>query len=197
MRVIAGEYRGRHIDSPPENITRPTVDRVREALFSSLISMRGGLEGAYVLDAFAGSGAMALEALSRGADFAYLMEHNRKAYTVAERNIRSLGIGEDRVRLQMADAFSAVPTAPNGEKFDVIFLDPPYAEEPEKVLALLERLFCAGSIAERALCLYEHDKASSHEADDAYRASGYGLIKRRNYGRAVVDTLQRDICATM
>ena len=90
MRIIAGEFRGRKLDAPKGDGTRPTTDRVRESLMSALVSLRDGLDGAVVLDAFAGSGALSLEALSRGADTAVLCERDRDAAAVIERNITTL-----------------------------------------------------------------------------------------------------------
>ena len=91
MRIIAGEHRGRVLKAPKGDGTRPTTDRVRESLMSMLASARGGFEGAVVLDAFAGSGALALEALSRGADRACLVERDGAAAKVVEANARLLG----------------------------------------------------------------------------------------------------------
>ena len=103
MRIIAGEFRGRKLDAPRGDGTRPTTDRVRESLMSALVSLRDGLDGAVVLDAFAGSGALSLEALSRGADTAVLCERDRDAAAVIERNISALRLGRDRARLVRGD----------------------------------------------------------------------------------------------
>ena len=109
MRIIAGKYRGRRLDAPKGQGTRPTTDRVRESLMSALHSARGGFAGAVVLDAFAGSGALALEALSRGADRAVLCERDREAAGVIERNLRTLGLSPDRARLMRADVVKRPP----------------------------------------------------------------------------------------
>ena len=93
MRIVAGAFRGRSVQAPAGEGTRPTTDRVREALFSSLYSLRGGFEGAVVLDAFAGSGALGIEALSRGAAQAVFYENDAKAAAVLKRNLASLGLG--------------------------------------------------------------------------------------------------------
>ena len=90
MRIIAGEFRGRSLKSLKGDETRPTTDRVREALMSSLVSARGTLEGARVLDAFAGSGALGLETLSRGAAHVLFSEQGREAARIVESNITSL-----------------------------------------------------------------------------------------------------------
>lgn len=112
MRIIAGEFRGRKLDAPRGDGTRPTTDRVRESLMSALVSLRDGLDGAVVLDAFAGSGALSLEALSRGADTAMLCERDRDAAAVIERNIAALRLGRDRARLVRGDVLKRGAAAP-------------------------------------------------------------------------------------
>lgn len=112
MRIIAGEFRGRKLDAPRGDGTRPTTDRVRESLMSALVSLRDGLDGAVVLDAFAGSGALSLEALSRGADTAVLCERDRDAAAVIERNISALRLGHDRARLVRGDVLKRGAAAP-------------------------------------------------------------------------------------
>jgi 16S rRNA (guanine966-N2)-methyltransferase len=122
MRIIAGEWRGRAIDAPPGAGTRPTADRVRETLFSMLTSRLGSFEDLRVADLFAGSGALGLEALSRGAAHATFVENNPKAIAVIRRNAAKLG-AEERVSILAASALGL----PRSEAFDLIFADPPYA----------------------------------------------------------------------
>jgi 16S rRNA (guanine966-N2)-methyltransferase len=122
MRVIAGAWRGRAIDAPPGEATRPTADRVRETLFSMLASRLGSFEGLRVADLFAGSGALGLEALSRGAGFATFVESNGRAAAVIKRNGERFGASE-RIRVLSGSALSLPPAEP----FDLIFADPPYA----------------------------------------------------------------------
>ena len=109
MRIIAGEFRGRKLAAPRGDGTRPTTARVRESLMSALVSLRDGLDGAVVLDAFAGSGALSLEALSRGADTAVLCERDRDAAAVIERNIAALRLGRDRARRVRGDVLEIIP----------------------------------------------------------------------------------------
>ena len=121
MRIIAGEWGGRTIKAPPGRKTRPTTDRIREAWMSAL---GGWLDGLRVLDLFAGSGALGLEALSRGAARAIFVERSRKALGALEANIDSLGAG-DRSRVVRADVFSVLDRWPRAD-VDLALADPPY-----------------------------------------------------------------------
>ena len=121
MRIIAGEWRGRPLRAPPGEATRPTADRVRETLFSMLFSRLGSFEGLRVADLFAGSGALGLEALSRGAAFACFVEHDAKAAAAIRANVAAFGAGE-RVLVLGGSALAL----PRSEPFDLIFADPPY-----------------------------------------------------------------------
>jgi 16S rRNA (guanine(966)-N(2))-methyltransferase RsmD len=121
MRIIAGSHRGRRIRAPEGLATRPMLDRVRESLFSTL---HDWIEGARVLDLFAGSGSLGLEALSRGARSARMVERHRPTLELLKENVRELGL-EEVVELVCADALS--PRAWGaGERFDLVFCDPPY-----------------------------------------------------------------------
>jgi 16S rRNA (guanine966-N2)-methyltransferase len=126
MRVIAGAWRGRHLIAPAGEQTRPTADRVRQALFDMLLHApwggRAAIEGARVLDAFAGTGALGLEALSRGAAHATFIENDRTALAALRANIAALRAGE-RARVIAADALAPLraPTT-----CGLVFLDPPY-----------------------------------------------------------------------
>ena len=124
MRIIAGEWRGRPIEAPPGLGTRPTADRVRETLFSMLASRLGSFDELRVADLFAGSGALGLEALSRGASCATFVESDPEALRALKRNAEKLG-ATDRVRILSGSAFALPPSEP----FDVIFADPPYGLE--------------------------------------------------------------------
>lgn len=125
MRVVAGTLGGRKLSSPPSSITRPTSDRVRESLFALL----GPIDGANVLDLFAGSGALAIESLSRGAARAVLVERNSAAAKVITANLEALGIAEPQARLIRGSAQKALEQAAKAaETYDLIFLDPPYGQ---------------------------------------------------------------------
>ena len=123
MRIIAGEWRGRTLEAPPGMSTRPTADRVRETLFSMLVSRLGSFDDLRVADLFAGSGALGLEALSRGAASATFVENNAQAVAALKRNAARLG-GDDRVRILGGSALAL----PRSDPFDLVLADPPYAQ---------------------------------------------------------------------
>ncbi|NNM75377.1 16S rRNA (guanine(966)-N(2))-methyltransferase RsmD [Sphingomonas sp. ID1715] len=131
MRIIAGRWRGRALIAPPGDATRPTADRTREALFSMLTSRVGSFEDLRVADIFAGTGALGLEALSRGAGHCTFVERDRNALAALKANIDKLGaIGTD-IRAQAAEGFAGGP-------FDIVFMDPPYGSSlGQKVLPRL------------------------------------------------------------
>jgi 16S rRNA (guanine966-N2)-methyltransferase len=140
MRVIAGQLGGRRLQTPSGAATRPTAERVREALFSIL----GDLDGAAVLDLFAGSGALGIEALSRGAARATFVERAPRALVALRANLASLAL-TDRARVLGGDALAALRTA---DKYDLVFLDPPYTTAPVLAEALsrdLPGVLCAGA----------------------------------------------------
>ncbi|WP_445151038.1 16S rRNA (guanine(966)-N(2))-methyltransferase RsmD [Baekduia sp. Peel2402] len=123
MRIVSGRLGGRRIDAPPGNDTRPTSDRVREALFSAL----GPLDGEHALDLFAGSGALGIEALSRGAATAVFVENDWRAGKVIAANLQALDLQAPDAILRRRDALAALRDAREaGESYDLVFLDPPY-----------------------------------------------------------------------
>lgn len=124
-RIVAGQLRGRRLTAPPGGRTRPTSDRVREALFNTLESMTT-LAGARFADLYAGSGAVGLEACSRGADHVLLVESDPRAARTARANIATLGAGAT-VRLITRTVGSVLAAGPDGDPYDVVFADPPYA----------------------------------------------------------------------
>lgn len=190
MRIVAGIHRGRSIEAPPGSATRPTTDRVREALFSSLLSQGVELEGATVLDGFAGSGALGLEALSRGARKAIFFDTDSKAVQAIEHNIGSLGL-EGKAILQRRDVMNA--SFPGDTRpFDVIFLDPPYATQPEAIVGLLGRLQRAGLMDSRTMAVYEHGKNDAERVMQAASAAGLTASEPRIYGKSSIIFLKED-----
>lgn len=128
MRVIAGEFRSRKLASVPGTMVRPTPDRLRETLFSILAPV---IEGATFVDAYAGSGAVGIEAISRGASRAIFIESTTPALEVLRANIASLGI-QGRANVMRGKAAQALP----GCKADIVFLDPPYTDPEEYALSM-------------------------------------------------------------
>ena len=124
MRVVAGSARGRKLAVPDGDLTRPTSDRVRESMFNSLYSL-GAIDDAVVIDLFAGSGALGIEALSRGAAHCTFVENDQRALAVLRDNIEALGFG-DQSRVVSSDGTAFIT---QGSQFDLVLLDPPYAFE--------------------------------------------------------------------
>lgn len=169
-RIIAGAARGRRLATPDGDQTRPTTDRVREALFSALASWAGGadadpaesLAGLAVLDLYAGSGAVGLEAASRGAAPVWLVESDRKTADLIRRNAAELGLGGSaaagrRVSVQAAKAETFV-AGPPPTAFDVIWADPPYRLESESLDALVAALVEGGWLVRNGLIVLERAK---------------------------------------
>lgn len=152
MRVIAGYYRGRNLRSPPSMQVRPTSDRLRETLFNVLAPR---IEGARFLDLCAGSGAVGIEALSRGAAHVTFVDRSRKMCGLVEANLDLCGVPEDETEVVLAEAseFLRRAAARTGLKWDIAFFDPPYAMDYMPVLAS----FGTGTIMEdEGLLVVEH-----------------------------------------
>jgi 16S rRNA (guanine966-N2)-methyltransferase len=164
VRIVAGRYKGRRLRMPRGAPTRPTADRVREALFSML----GDVSGARVLDLYAGSGALGIEALSRGADSAVFVERDPRAAAVIRANIDAVGANGE-VRRQDVLGFLASDQRP----FDLVFCDPPYDSGPRIAGQLAERL--PALLAEGARTVTESDRRSPLELP-------FPLLTERTYG---------------
>ena len=145
MRVIAGRYGGRRLKAPRGRTTRPTSDRVREALFAML----GDIEGSGVLDLFAGTGALGIEALSRGARQAVFVERDRGAIEAIEANLAALGLGDEQALVRREDADDALKGArKRKETYDLVLIDPPYGRASEvvpRLQAALQALLAPGA----------------------------------------------------
>ncbi|MEM6858200.1 MAG: 16S rRNA (guanine(966)-N(2))-methyltransferase RsmD [Pseudomonadota bacterium] len=142
MRIISGQWRGRKLTAPKGDLTRPTADRTRETLFSMLTSRLGSFEGLQVADLFAGSGALGLEALSRGAAHCLFVEEDREAVKALRANIAALN-AQQQSRLE---ASSVMQLRARTEPLDLILLDPPYTTSAGEVA--LDRLLRLGWIGE-------------------------------------------------
>lgn len=179
-RIIAGTLKGRRLLVPQAG-TRPTSDRAREAVFSSLEARLGGFSGRHVLDLFAGSGALGLEALSRGAGLATFVESDRRAADVLAANIDALGLTAAVVhRMPVRDwvrpAHGRVPDSPA----DVALIDPPYAMSNDAVTELLEGLAEHGRLAANCVVVVER----SHRSDGFQWPTGFDRDQGRRYGEA-------------
>ncbi|SEQ14642.1 16S rRNA (guanine(966)-N(2))-methyltransferase RsmD [Microlunatus flavus] len=163
-RVIAGTHRGRRLQTPTGDSTRPTTDRVREALFSALASWAGtasagaeeALAGLSFLDLYAGSGAVGLEAASRGAAPVLLVESDARTAAVARRNVATLGVPAT-VR---ATAVQTLARTAADRAYDVVFADPPYAVEPDRLDAVVADLLAQGWVAPDGLVVLERSTRS-------------------------------------
>ena len=170
MRIIAGEFRSRTLLAPKGMDTRPTLDRTRESLFNIIAA---DCSDARVLDLYAGSGALALEALSRGAVSAVLCDKSREAARAIAANIASLKV-EDRARLMAMSDQQAVRTLEQERaEFDLVFLDPPYRMDTVPACRMLEE---AGVLLDDALVVIEHSAESVPEPPECFR-----LTDRRRY----------------
>jgi 16S rRNA (guanine966-N2)-methyltransferase len=176
VRVIAGRLGGRRLKAPPGRVTRPTAERVREALFSML----GEVSGARVLDLFAGSGALGIEALSRGAARAVFVERDGVAASVLAENLATLGIGSQDAELRRSDVASALRSARAGkETYDLVFIDPPYGQAQEwapELGALLPALLESG-----ARVVLESDRREPLELP-LTGTGELGVERQRRYG---------------
>jgi 16S rRNA (guanine966-N2)-methyltransferase len=175
--VIAGSLRGRRLAAPRGGErTRPTSDRVREAVFSML----GELRGASVLDLFAGTGALGIEALSRGAARALFVERERAALRALRANLDSLGLAAPRARVLAGEALGALGTARGrGETYDLVFVDPPYALAGELQGPLSAALPAA--LAPRARVIVESDRRSPLALEPAL-----AQLRERRYGDTLI-----------
>ena len=180
-RVIAGIAGGRRLAVPPGTTTRPTSDRAREGLFASLLSDLGRFDGARVLDLYAGSGAIGLEALSRGAERVLLVESDARASAVIKANIKVVDLPGATVAVDRVERLLArPPTGANDQgRFDLVLADPPYALTDDAVTRVLT-LLRAGWLADDALVVVERATRSG----PLEWPPGFLPSKSRRYGEA-------------
>ncbi len=173
MRVVAGELRGRRLVAPPATTTRPTTDKVREAVFNVLGSLDVVI-GARVIDLYAGSGALGIEALSRGADHCTFVERDRAAVRAIDENIATLGL-RDRARVVVGDGIATAAAV----EADLAFADPPYgfADWPRLLRAVRAPLLVA--------------EAEAEVAEEVAVAQGWERGRIKRYGRTWVTLLHR------
>lgn len=179
-RVISGSAGGRRIAVPPGEDTRPTSDRAREGLFSTWTALFGPFEGARVLDLYAGSGAVGLEALSRGAAHALLVEHDTRAAGTIRRNIGSLGL--PGAELRGGRVKQALAGHVPGHPYDLVFLDPPYALPHTELSEILLTLRSRGWLAGEALITVERGTRGG----DFRWPPGFQGLRYRRYGEGTL-----------
>jgi 16S rRNA (guanine966-N2)-methyltransferase len=179
MRVIAGIARGRRLAAPKGTATRPTSDRAREGLFATATAIRGPLPGARVLDLFAGSGAIGLEALSRGAVRVVFVESDPRAIRVIRANLAAVALPGGELVCDQVQRF--LDRGPGAEAaFDLAVADPPYAASPAEVAGMLTALACGGWLAPGALVAVER----ATRAGPLSWPAGYRADRSRRYGEA-------------
>ncbi|MFD8566128.1 16S rRNA (guanine(966)-N(2))-methyltransferase RsmD [Streptomyces sp. NPDC057694] len=188
-RVIAGRAGGRRLAVPPGNGTRPTSDRAREGLFSTWQALLGTLDGTRIADLYAGSGAVGLEAVSRGAAHALLVEADARAARTIRENIKALGLPGAEARTGKAEQVVAGP--PPATPYDLVFLDPPYAVSDDDLREILLTLRAQGWLADEALVTVERSTRGGEfrwpDGFDGLRSRRYGEGTFW-YGRAALNT---------
>lgn len=179
-RVIAGAAGGRRLAVPPGHGTRPTSDRAREGLFSSWESLLGTFSGIRIADLYAGSGAVGLEALSRGAVHALLVEADTRAARTVRENVRALGLPGAEVRTGKAEQI-VTGQAPE-EPYDLVFLDPPYAVTDDDLREILLTLRTQGWLRDDAVATVER----STRGGDFVWPQGFEPLRARRYGEGTL-----------
>lgn len=185
-RIVAGAARGRRLRVPAGSVTRPTSDRVREALFSTLESMLGGFDGLRVLDLYAGSGALGLEALSRGASLVTLVESDARAAQVIRANVDAADLPgarviEARVERALARPRGSDASASVDTPYHLVLADPPYDVGSERVARVLSGL-TTGWLAPDGVVVVERDRRS----EPVHWPDGLMRLQERAYGETVL-----------
>lgn len=177
MRVISGKARGTKLSSIESLSTRPTLDRVKESLFNII---QNNLKSAVVLDLFAGSGQLGIEALSRGADKAYLCDINRDAVKMIKQNLEKTKL-KDKAVVINEDYKKALRTLNTNEKFDIIFIDPPYKEDiaVDSIIDIIHE----SRLKENGIMIIETDEIE-RDLKEINKIENIKIIDQRKYGRA-------------
>lgn len=179
-RVIAGKAGGRRLAVPAGRNTRPTSDKAREAMFSTLEALRGTIYGARMLDLFGGSGAVGLEALSRGAAHTLLVESDASAVRTIKENVRTVGLPGAEVRADKAER--VITGRPPADPYDLVFLDPPYAVTDDQVREMLITLRSGGWLSEDVLVTVER----STRGGEFGWPEGFEPLRSRRYGEGTL-----------
>ncbi len=184
MRIVAGEHRSRLLESPKDDAIRPTSDKIRGALFNMLQS-RGLVEDAVVIDAFCGTGALGLEALSQGAAFCTFIDKHKPSLELARRNIASLK-EEGRSKILLADATRMAARPDTTPPATLVFLDPPYGKG--LIVPAIAAFDTNGWLDRNAVIVLE---AAASETDWNDLSAEYALLLERRYGETMIRLVQR------
>jgi 16S rRNA (guanine966-N2)-methyltransferase len=185
LRVISGSARGRILHPPTGRRVRPTADRVKEALFSSLTSRFGSFEGLSILDLFSGSGSLGIEALSRGSKSAVFVDSHPESISLSRENLKLTGFDKAATLLKM-DAVKALQHLSDIDiSFDIILVDPPYADKEmtDRVISLLGNLSLT---SQNGILVFETDKTSELQPPDNFH-----LHSRKVYGDTAIWMFER------
>ncbi len=174
MRIIAGFFKGRKLETPRDNRTRPTSDKIKEALFSILMN---DIEGAVVCDLFAGTGNLGLESISRGAKKCYFIENSKESIKLIKKNIKKFEI-ENQSFVLLGDYMLGLGRIK--EKIDIFFIDPPYGHKLE--VQALERIREESLLAKDGKIVVEHEKTDQLPNE----IEGFIKVKEKKYGRVVL-----------
>lgn len=179
MRIIAGKYKFKKLHDFNVNTTRPTSDRTREALFSILQS---NTKDAVCLDLFAGTGALGLEALSRGAKFCYFVEHNIDIYKIMVKNFQECNAEKNSLKALRSDYLKALKGYKNkGIKFDIIFIDPPYKTNFAEIS--INFILDNSLLSDSGIIVWEHDETKLEEI------CKYNILNHKQYGKTYISIL--------
>ena len=182
MRIISGKYAKRNLFTLKSNRTRPTSDKVKESLFNSLGQF---FQGGNVLDLYAGSGALGIEAVSRGCDHASLVDINHAACTIIKKNV-ALTKEEQRFNVYNMRSSAALKLfSEDDEKFDLVFLDPPYAKE--KIAKDMLQMVKSNLLNDHAIVV-----AETEDHTDLGEITGFSLIKEHHLGKTIVRIYRKD-----
>ncbi len=186
MRIITGKARGVRLLTLEGDNTRPTSERAKEAVFSML---QFDIEGREVLDLFAGSGQMGLEAVSRGADSATMVEKSKEAQNIINKNIEKTRLG-DACRLYSGDVFDYIRVMKGRKQFDIVFIDPPYMLRA--VPKVLQALLDSGLLKSSSIVVCESEEEDIFENEKSLEAK-FEILKRAKYGMAHLTVIKPEI----
>ena len=188
MRIVGGIWRGRTFEAPQGRDTRPTTDRMRESLASTILAAFDlDLTDCSVLDAFAGSGGVGLELLSRGARHCTFCERDRRTAALIQRNCKSLGASKDVYDVVAGDVWRLLEKAYlPGAPFSLVFLDPPYAMRASRVGELVGDLDKVGALGDSCVIVYERSRDG-----DELGVAGFEFLRSKRHGGTCVDVLKK------